>query len=46
MLSRQNKMLSKQNKMLSKQNKMLSNALIKENKSFIPGTLKYKKCTL
>ena len=39
-------MLSKRNKMLLKRNKMLSNALIKENKSFIPGPLKYKKCTL
>ena len=39
-------MLSRQNKMLSKQNKMLLNELIKENKSFIPGPLKYKKCTL
>ena len=46
MLSKRNKMLSKRNKMLSKRNKMLLNALIRENKSFIPGQLKYKKCTL
>ena len=46
MLSKQNKMLSERNKMLSKRNKMLSNALIKKNKSFIPGPLKYKKYTL
>ena len=39
-------MLSEQNKMLSKWNKMLLNALIRENKSFIPGPLKYKKYTL
>lgn len=46
MLSKRNKMLSEQNKMLSKWNKMLLNALIRENKSFIPGPLKYKKYTL